>query len=74
MKIVKNLFSLYTSKRRSKKRRTKRVKRSAKRHTRRVYKMRGGWGEPMSSLPEMFKKAGVMKGGWGGPVVTTSTL
>ncbi len=42
MKIVKNLFSLYTSKRRSKKRRTKRVKRSAKRHTRRVYKMRGG--------------------------------
>lgn len=42
MKMVKNLFSLYTSKRRIKRKRTKRVKRSARRHTRRLNKMRGG--------------------------------
>jgi hypothetical protein len=30
--------------------------------------MRGGWGEPMDTLPEMFKKGGVMKGGWGEPI------
>lgn len=40
--MFKNLFSLYPSKRRSKKRRTKRIKRSNKKYTRRVYKMRGG--------------------------------
>ena len=39
--MVKNLFSLYTSKRRIR-RRTKRVKRSARRYTRRLNKMRGG--------------------------------
>jgi hypothetical protein len=42
MKMVKNLFSLYTSKRRIKRKRTKRIKRSARRHTRRLNKMRGG--------------------------------
>jgi len=50
-------------------------KRSRKRRTRRVYPkgMRGGWGEPMDTLPEMLKKDGVtkngiMKGGWGEPI------
>ena len=64
-------FSLLSSSRRSKKRRTKRNKRSNKRHTRRVYKMRGGWGGiPMTSIPQIFKKGGVMKGGWGAPVTS----
>jgi hypothetical protein len=35
--------------------------------------MRGGWGEPMATLPQTFKqegimKGGIMKGGWGEPV------
>ena len=56
------------------------MKRSTKTRTRRVFPkgMRGGWGEPMSNLPQMFQKGGIMKGGimkggimkggWGGPV------
>ena len=40
--MVKNLFSLYSSKRRIKRKKTKRVKRSARRHTSRLNKLRGG--------------------------------
>ena len=76
--MFNNLFSLFTSSKRRKYKGTKRFKaskRSRKRRTRRVYPrgMRGGWGEPMDTLPEMFKKGGVtkdgiMKGGWGEPI------
>ena len=78
--MFQKLFSLFTSSKRRKYKGTKRGKRSTKRRTRRVYQkgMRGGWGEPMATLPEMFKKGGVtkdgitkdgiMKGGWGGTI------
>ena len=59
--MLKKLFSLFTYSKKRKFKGTKRNKRSIKRHTRRVRKMRGGWGTPMSLLPEMFKKGGVMK-------------
>ena len=68
--MFQKLFSLFTSSKRRKYKGTKRNKRSTKRRTRRTSQksMRGGWGEPMTTLPEMFKNDGVMKGGWGGPV------
>ena len=88
--MFQKLFSLFTSSKRRKYKGTKRGKasgkpfgkRSTKTRTRRVYKkgMRGGWGEPMATLPEMFKKGGVtkngimkgsiMKGGWGGSITS----
>jgi len=63
--MFQKLFSLFTSSKRRKYKGTKRGKRSTKTRTRRVYKkgMRGGWGEPMATLPEMFKKGGVTKNG-----------
>ena len=74
-KMFQKLFSLFSSSKRRKYKGTKRNKYYTKRRTRRVYPkgMRGGWGQPMDTLPEMFKKGGVtkdgiMKGGWGGPV------
>ena len=74
--MFQKLFSLFTSSKRRKSKGTKRGnasgksfgKRSTKTRRRRVSKMRGGWGEPMSNLPQMFQKEGIMKGGWGGPV------
>ena len=45
------------------KRRTKRNKRGNKRRTKRVYKMRGGWGGMPTITPT---NQIVMKGGWGG--------
>ena len=70
--MFKKLFSLFTSSKRRKNTGTKRKKRSIKKRTRRVFQngMRGGWGEPMTVLPETFKKSTIMKGGWGGPVNT----
>ena len=68
--MFQKLFSLFTSSKRRKYKGTKRNKRSTKRRTRRVSKMRGGWGEPMATLPETFKRGGVMKGGWGGTITT----
>ena len=72
--MFQKLFSLFTSSKRRKYKGTKRNKRSTKRRTRRVSKMRGGWGEPMATLPEMFKKGGVMKGGWGEPVTLSNPV
>ena len=72
--MFQKLFSLFTSSKRRKTKGTKRNKRSTKRRTRRVFPkgMRGGWGEPMTTLPNMLKggvtKGSIMKGGWGGPV------
>ena len=75
--MFQKLFSLFTSSKRRKTKGTKRGKRSSKRRTRRVFPkgMRGGWGEPMATLPETFKRGGVakdgiMKGGWGGPITS----
>ena len=68
--MFQKLFSLFTSSKRRKYKGTKRNKRSTKRRTRRVYPkgMRGGWGGSMTTLPETFKKDGIMKGGWGGTI------
>ena len=72
------LLSLFGSSKRRKIRGTKRRKasgksfgkRSTKRRTRRVYKMRGGWGETIpSSTPQMF-----MKGGWGGAITSPNPV
>ena len=70
--MFQKLFSLFTSSKRRKSKGTKRNKRYRKRPTRRVFQkgMRGGWGEHMSALPEMFKREGIMKGGWGEYVST----
>ena len=82
--MFQNFFSLFTSSKRRKYKGTKRSKasgkpfgkRSTKRRTKRVYPkgMRGGWGEPIDTLPELFKKGGVMKGGWGGPVTSPNPI
>ena len=76
--MFQKLFSLFTSSKRRKYKGTKRNKRSTKRRTRRVYPkgMRGGWGEPMTTQSEMFKRGGVtkdgiMKGGWGGTITSS---
>ena len=55
-------------------RRTRRIKSSKRKYTRRLHKMRGGWGTPMVNLPQMFKKGGVMKGGWGGPITSSNPV
>ena len=43
----------------------KRVNKYGAKKSKRVYKMRGGWGEPMTPMVPL----GVMKGGWGGAVI-----
>ena len=77
--MFQKLFSLFSCSKRRKSKGTKRGKRSTKKRTRRVYKMRGGWGEPMTTLPVMFKKGdimkdGIMKGGWGGPITSPNPI
>jgi len=64
MRTLKNFFSLLSPFSKSKKFRT-RHKRSKQKGTKRFKRrqfMRGGWGEPMVTMPS------VMKGGWGMPI------
>ena len=63
MRTLKNLFSLLNPFSKSKKNRTKH-KRNKQKGTKRLKRkqiMKGGWGEPMVTMPS------VMKGGWGMP-------
>jgi hypothetical protein len=72
--MFQKLFSIFGSSKRRKIPGTKRSKasgksfgkRSTKRRTRRVYKMRGGWGPP---TPGPF-----MKGGWGGAITSPNPV
>jgi len=58
MSSFKYFLSMFTGSQPSKRRKTRQRKTGNKRRTRRVYKMRGGWGGAMPPLP------GVMTGGW----------
>ena len=70
------MFSLFNVFGRSKKRRSQHKKNNRKRRTKRVYKMRGGWGgDASASVPilaydndkkynSMMMKGGFMKGGF----------